>query len=308
MVVITAAFVALGTTGTSSAAAGMSVVLRPLIGTSSNDVQQVTFGGKIGFHLEVTNSGDSSVNHLVIAVASSAGTFSDASRSECLQDPADQKRMVCTLKQMKSGAATFSVDLRFDAPIGGSEVLTTPSVTVDARTQGGAGNNGTQTTTGTPVTTALVSSAANSLVKTFATGRESVATSTALPQHSVFTLPNALLGGVYGVETSVQETTGTPLCPKCPTYLTLLGIPASLLTDSPFSAANPFSFTVTLLPNGEPTGYKPIGLYHDSALVPMCSSLPLSSTTHICLTSFQTSKSGVIARGLADQNGRVAFG
>jgi len=201
------------------------------------------------------------------------------------------------------------VDLRFNAPSSGSTVVTTPSLTVDAQTNGNPGNNGTQTTTGTPVTIALVSGAGNSLVKTFAKNKEPVATSAVLPQHSEFKMPNALLGGHYGVETAVQETTGTPLCAKCPLYVTVLDIPDSLVANSPFSAANPFTFTVTLLPIGEPKGYSPTGLYHDGVLVPMCSASPLSATTHICLTGFQVSKkNGIVATGEADQNGRIGFG
>jgi hypothetical protein len=301
--------IAVGSAGGRSTETGASVVLSPLIGTSSNDVQQVTFGGKIGFHLDVSNTGTSTFNHLVIAVASNAATFSDASRSECAKDPQDAKRMVCKLSQMKGGAPTFSVDLRFDAPASGSSVVTTPSVTVDAQTNGSPGNNGTTTTTGTPVTTALVSGAGNSLVKTFAKNKEAVATSAVLPQHSEFKMPNTLLGGHYGVETSVQETTGTPLCDKCPVYVTILDIPDSLVANSPFSATNPFTFTVSLLPSGEPSGYKPVGLYHDGALVPMCATSDLSATTHICLTGFQVSnKNGIVATGRADQNGRIGFG
>jgi hypothetical protein len=303
------AFVVAGPAGGATTGSSLGVVLRPLIGTSSNEVQQVTFGGKIGFHLDVSNTGTSTVNHLVMVVASDLATFSDASRSECARDPQDAKRMVCTLKQMKPGSPVFGVDLRFNAPASGSTVITTPSVTVDAQTQGGSGSNGTTTTTGTPVTTALISSAANSLVKTFAKGKEGVATSTVLPQHSQFTMPNSLLGGFYGVETSVQETTESPLCTKCPQYVTLLDIPASLLTTSPFSATNSFSFTVTLLPSGWPNGYSPTGLYHDGVLVPMCATSPLGPSTHMCLTSFKAKKQdGIVAIGEADQNGRIGFG
>jgi hypothetical protein len=307
-VAVVAFCLAAGSAGGRSTGSGVSVFLSPLIGTSSNDVQQVTFGGKIGFHLDVSNTGTSTVNHLVIVVASDVATFSDASRSECAQDPKDAKRMVCTLKQMQGGAPTFSVDLRFNAPASGSTVVATPSVTVDAQTQGGSGNNGTTTTTGASVTTALISSAANSLVKTFAKGKEAVATSAALPQHSQFTMPNALLGGYYGIETSVEETTATPLCAKCPPYATVLSIPASLLASSPFSSANSFAFTVTLLPAGEPKGYSPTGLSHDGVQVPMCTSSPLSATTHMCLTSFEVSKkNGIVATGEADRNGRLGF-
>jgi hypothetical protein len=305
--------IAVGSAGGRSTETGASVVLSPLIGTTSNDVQQVTFGGKIGFHLDVTNTGTSTFNHLVIVVDSDLATFSDASRSECAKDPKDATRMICKLLQMKGGAPTFSVDLRFNAPSSGSTVVATPSLTVDAQTNGNPGNNGTQTTTGTPVTTALVSSAGNSRVKTFAKENEALATSATLPQHSQFTMPAALLGGVYGVETSVEEETGGALCANCPAFGTVLGIPASLLgSSSPFSPSNFFTFTVTLLPEGVPKFYEPTGLYHDGVLVPMCSASPLSDSTHICLTGFLVTKTkgktGYVATGQADQNGRIGFG
>ena len=305
--------IAVGSAGGRSTETGASVVLSPLIGTTSNDVQQVTFGGKIGFHLDVKNTGTSTFNHLVIVVSSDLATFSDASRSECAKDPQNAKRMVCKLLQMKGGAPTFSVDLRFDAPTSGSTVVSTPSLTVDAQTNGSPGNNGTQTTTGLPVTTALVSSAGNSLVKTFAKGKEALATSATLPQHSQFTMPNTLLGGHYGVQTSVQELSGanvTPLCDDCPPYATDLDIPDSLAaTNSPFSPSNFFTFTVKLEQSGVPKFYDPVGLYHDGVLVPMCATSPLGPNTHICLTGFLvTKKNGITATGQADQNGRIGFG
>jgi hypothetical protein len=300
--------VAVGSAGGRTSGTGASVVLQPLIGTNSNDVQQVTFGGKIGFHLDVTNTGTSTFNHLVIAVAIGAGSFSDASTStpnNCAADPANAKRMVCTLVQMRGGGA-FSVDFRFNAPTSGSTVDATPSLTVDAKTQGSPGNNGTQSVTGLPVTTTLVPSDGNKKVKTFARANEAIATGPTLPQHSKFTMPDTLRG-LYGVETSVEEqTTDTPLCEDCPKYVTELSIPDSL---DAFSPAHPFTFTVTLEKAGVPKHYSPIGLYHDTALIPMCATSPLSATTHICLTSFTGNKnSGFVATGQADQNGRLGFG
>jgi hypothetical protein len=44
-------------------------------------------------------------------------------------------------------------------------------------------------------------------------------------------------------------------------------------------------------------------------LIPMCSSSPLSATTHICAISFTGNKySGFVAIGKADQNGRIGLG
>jgi hypothetical protein len=304
-----ACLVAVGSAGGRTTKSALTVDLRPLIGASVNGVQQVTYGGKIGLHLDVTNSGKATVNHVLVAVTTDGATFSDTSRKECAQDPNDAKRMLCMVKQMKSGSPTFSVDFRFDAPSSGSAVVSTPSVSVDAKTQGNPGNNGTGTTTGDPVTTTLTSSAGGSLLDTYLRGTENAATSATLPQHSQFVMPGSLLGGAFGVATSVQERTATPLCTKCPAFETVLGIPASLLGSSPFSATNPFTFMVTLLPAGVPAHYYPIGLYHDGVLIPMCTTSPLGATTHICLTSFSGNKlTGFVATGKADQNGRLGFG
>jgi hypothetical protein len=301
--------IAVGAAGGRSTGTGASVVLSPLIGTTSNGVQQVTFGGKIGFHLDVSNTGTSTFNHLVIVVSSDLATFSDASRSECAVDPTNATRMVCNLVQMKGGAPTFSVDLRFTAPSSGSAVVTTPSLTVDAKTRGNTGNNGTATTTGDPVTTVLISAAGGTLFDSYLRGTENAATAATLPQHSQFVMPASLLGGVYGVETSVQEQTATPLCANCPALETVLSIPASLLANSPFSAANPFTFTITLLPAGVPANYIAKTLYHDGVEIPKCSNAPLGPNRHICLTSFSGNNSnGFVATGRADQNGRLGFG
>jgi hypothetical protein len=306
---VAACLLVVGSATSGTTKSKLTVALSPLIGTSANGVQTVSYGGKIGFHLDVTNPGPSTVNHVVVTVASDSATFLDASRSECAVDPGDAKKMVCSVKQIKGGAPTFSVDLRFTAPAGGSAVVTTPSATVDAKSQGNPGNNGTGTTTGDPVTTTLVSSVGGSLLDTYLRGTENAATAATLPQHSQFVMPNTLLGGAFGVETSVQERSAAPLCTKCPALETVLGIPASLLGSSPFSATNPFTFTVTLLPAGVPAHYYATGLYHDGVLIPMCSSSPLSATTHICLTSFSGNKwVGFVATGKADQNGRLGFG
>jgi hypothetical protein len=308
--------VAVGSAGGRSTETSASVVLSALIGTDSgNQIQQVTFGGKIGFHLDVANTGTSTFNHLVIVVDSDVATFLDSSQpSVCAKDLKDATRMVCKLRQMQGGGS-FSVDLRFTAPASGSTVATIPSLTVDAQTQGDPGNNGTQTVTGNTVPTALVDGGVgNSLVKTFARGKEAIATGATLLQHSKFTMPDSLLSNLFGVDTSVKEDTIPPeplLCADCPAFVTVLDIPDSLGTSSPFSAANPFTFTVTLLPDGVPKNYSPTGLYHDGALVPMCSVSDLGPTTPMCLTSFQAKnpkKNGVVAEGRAYKNGRLGFG
>jgi hypothetical protein len=296
-------------TGAGQAGGSLAVSLSPLIGTGSNQVPQVTNGGKLALHLSVSNPGNATANHLLMVVDTDNATFSNASRPECGADPNDSSRMVCTLKQMKHGGS-FSVDVRFTVAASGTSVTAVPSVTINAQTRGNPGNNGSGTSGGAPVTATLVGPAGGSLVKTFLAATESAATNLALTQHSAFTLPSALLGGTFGVALSVQETTQAAPCTHCPTAVTDLQIPASLGPGSPFSATNPFSFTVSLLPSGQPWGYVPTGLYHDGVLVPLCSLHPLGPTTHICLTSAPvlTLGSTFVATGIADQNGKIGFG
>jgi hypothetical protein len=278
----------------------VTAVLSPLIGTTTNGVQQVTNGEKIGLHLDVTASGDSTVKNVLITVASDRATFSDASQPQCAKG-LSAKLMVCFVKQLTSGS-TFSVDLRYDAPASGDRVATFPTVVFVSKYLPGL-------VVGKPVKTTLVSSAGGSQLNSYLRGSEDVATADTLPQHSQFVMPGTLLGGAFGVATSVHEQTATPLCDKCPALETVLDIPASLQEDSPFSPTNPFTFTVTLLPAGVPPHYYAKGLYHDGVKIPKCSWSPLSETTHICVTSFSGDKyNGFVATGQADQNGRLGFG
>ncbi len=117
--------VAVGSAGGHNNQPPVSAVLSPLIGTTTNGVQQVTNGGKIGLHLDVTATGSSTVKNLLITVASDRATFSDASQPEC-RKALDARLMACFVKQL-AGSATFSVDLRFDAPASGDKVFSLPT-------------------------------------------------------------------------------------------------------------------------------------------------------------------------------------
>jgi hypothetical protein len=289
---------AVGSAGGHNNPPAVSAVLSPLIGTTVNGVQQVTNGSKIGLRLDVT--ANSTVKNVLITVASDKATFSDATQPECAKGP-DARLMVCFVKQLTAGSV-YSVNLRYDAPATGDKVVTFPTVIFLNNFLPGI-------VFGQPVKTTLVSSAGGSLASSYLRGSEEVGTAETLPQHSEFVMPETLLGGAFGVATSVQEQTATPLCTKCPALETVLDIPASLQPNSPFAPTNPFTFTVTLLPAGVPKYYKPTGLYHDGVKIPKCSYSPLSETTHICLTSFSGDKyHGFVATGQADQNGRLGFG
>src|SRR4051794_8986745 len=66
-------------TGTGNAATSFNITLGPLIGTSGQVIPQVSYGGKIGYHLHIDNNGASTTQHASIVVTSNLGTFSDAS-------------------------------------------------------------------------------------------------------------------------------------------------------------------------------------------------------------------------------------
>lgn len=68
VVAVVACFVVVGSAGGRTTKSRLTVDLSPLIGTSANGVQKVTFGGKIGLHLDVNNPGRSTVNHVVATV------------------------------------------------------------------------------------------------------------------------------------------------------------------------------------------------------------------------------------------------
>ena len=303
--------VAVGQAGGSTAKSRLTVALSPLIGTSANGVQKVTYGGKIGLHLDVANPGPSTVNHVVVTVAADTATFSDASRPECAVDPTNAKRMVCTVKQMKAGSPTFSVDLRFNAPSSGSAVVSTPTATVDAKSQGNPGNNGTGTTTGDPVTTVLISSDGGRLFDSYLRGTENAATAATLPQHSQFVMPTSLLGGLYGVETSVQEKTAHPAVHQVPG-------PRDGAGDPGFGARALLALlAVELLHvHGQARAVRRAGPLLPDGAVPRRHAHP--DVQHLAArarprTSASTSFSGnkyigFTATGKADQNGRIGFG
>ena len=111
------------------------------------------------------------------------------------------------------------------------------------RRTGSPGNNGTQTTTGHAGDDRTCLSGWQLVGEDV---REEQGSRSrlrpVLPQHSEFKMPNTLLGGLYGVETSVQETpTGTPA--PCATSARrtspILDIPASLGRELAVLAGEP---------------------------------------------------------------------
>src|SRR4051812_50147355 len=91
MVSAMAAFAIIGGATTSDAATSFNITLAPLIGTSDvNVIPQVSYGGKIGYHLPIDNNGDSKTQHPSILVPGNLGRFSDRSKTkERAVDPKD---------------------------------------------------------------------------------------------------------------------------------------------------------------------------------------------------------------------------
>src|SRR4051812_8781097 len=125
-----------GGASTSQAATGFIVDLQPQVGTPNNTVSVVSRGAKIGYHLFIQNSGDSTTQHVTIVVRGVTATFLDADNPLCGPGPTTDK-MVCT----PTGATlapgdTFNVNFRFVAPAAGDSVSTTAAITVSAQTVG----------------------------------------------------------------------------------------------------------------------------------------------------------------------------
>src|SRR3954447_22585399 len=162
MVSAMAAFAIIGGATTSDAATSFNITLAPLIGTSSNVIPQVSYGGKIGYQLHVDNNGDSNTQHASIVVTNNLATFSDVSdTANCAVNPKDAHQMVCTpFGGTFAPGASFDADLRFTAPAtgpaAGEQVSTTAAITVSAQTVGGNKSNGTTLQQTSPVLTNIV--------------------------------------------------------------------------------------------------------------------------------------------------------
>jgi len=317
-----------GGTGTGNAATSFNITLAPLIGTSSvNVIPQVSYGGKIGYHLHIDNNGNSTTQHASILVTSNLGTFSDASNTaNCAVNPKDSHQMACTpYGGTFVPGATFDVDLRFTAPTTGpaegEPVSTIASITVSAQTVGGNNSNGTTLAQSAPVVTNVVEN--TNKADTYLHGGEGAATSKltiAHPQNFGVTLPGTLFGSPFGVALSIHDNVGTPICATCLPSWTTLTIPAASFatnTGNPFydgSAVNAYSWSM----NAQyPSGFKLTGIVHvddagNSAFIPNCSSIGGAPTAvdPVCydtLVQIKNTKT-ISATGRGIENGKIGFG
>jgi hypothetical protein len=273
-----------GGTGTGRAATSFEVDLSPLIGTIGNDIPQVSFGGKIGYHLFVENTGDSTTQHAQIVVTSDGATFSDASDASCAANPKNLHQMVCTpFGGTFVPHATFAVDFRFTAPSSGTQVSTVTAITVAAQTVGSNKNNGTTIAQSSAVLTNIVENTTKA--DTYLHVNEKAGTgglSADHPQNFTATMPSTFFGDPFGIALSIHDGVGTPLCGTCLTSFTTVDIPAAPFPATPgnpfyngVDPNNPYGWSISAK---YPSGFQLSKLVHvdDSNVpkdVPSCASI-----------------------------------
>jgi hypothetical protein len=329
-----AAFAVIGGATTSSAATSFEITLAPLIGTSDiNVIPQVSYGGKIGYHLHIRNSGNSTTQHASIVVTSNLGTFSDGSdTANCAVNPKDAHQMLCTpFGGTFTPGTTFDVDLRFTAPASGpaagEQVSTFASITVSAQTVGGNKSNGTTIAQSAPVVTNVVENTANA--DTFLRKNESAGTGNLGPNHPQkfsVNLPAALFGNPFGIAVSMHDIIGT-LCTGCFGAYTQLTIPSASSVSTPGNpfyngTFNPYSWAMNAQYSSG-SNFKLHGVFHiedNSTLlqqVPSCASLvtpanPTGNPTTAVPLCYDTldqinNKKMLVATGRGLENGSLGW-
>lgn len=321
MAVVGAAIVAslVGGVGAGHAATSFSVALSPLIGTSSNGVPQVSYGGKIGYTATVRNTNTSNATHVEFVVQVPGGSFVDATDPSCAALKNDQSTMVCVPNggTMTAGSS-YTVDFRFTAPTSGSSVTTNSGVSIAAKTQGNPLNNGTLAQAGNPVTVDL-NPDGSSTNDTYL--RHSENASAGGPQNFSATLPGTLLGNPFGLELGIHNETGPPICPTCLPVDSSLTIPAAtdvLEADNPFydgTTFNPYRWTMSATAS---TNFKLTGVYHlpDAAStavqIPACAGGAPTASDPVCYDTLTAKNHAGVqtltASGQGLENGRVGFG
>jgi hypothetical protein len=289
LVVVSAAIAAalVGGASTGRAATTITLNLEPLIATSSeieNQIPQVSYGGKIGYHLEIKNTDTSTTPQVSITVTSpnatyldSVATFNDAPTTCDAQSGSNGHVMVCTVPggTLKPDD-TLKADFRFQATTLTSvtQVVTTAAISVAAKTVGGKNNNGT-TLASEGVNTALV--AGGDKEDTYLRKNEKAGTGNlSLPDHPQnfsVTEPPTLLGDPFGIAVSMHDSVGAP--PQCiansatecfgaKTQLTIPAASSILLGGNPFyngTTFNPYSWAMNAqYPQG--SSFKLHGVYH----------------------------------------------
>lgn len=308
-----------GGVGTGHASTTLPISITPLIANPGGDViPQVSWGGKIGYEVSVTNTDTSNTTHVKVVVDVTGGaTFYDATDASCAAAKGNSSEMVCIPNggTLRAGQ-TYTVDFRFTAPSSGTSVTATPSVTIAAQTNGNPSNNGTTVSVGTPVDVSLNSD--GSIDDTYLRGNENAGAGG--PQNFSTKLPVALLGIPFGIELGIHNQTGTPICPTCLGVFTELTIPAATTAGpgTPFGTNNPYSWTMsaTTAPS-----FKLLGVFHVPDSPPNAAAVQIPACAivggptlidPVCYSTLTSKTKGGIqtltATGLGLENGRVGFG
>jgi hypothetical protein len=315
-----------GAAAPGQAATSFSVNLQPLIGSAGNEIPQVTFGGKIGYHLLVTNTGDSTTQHASIVVTSTNATALDDDNANCAPNPDNAHQLVCTPPGgTLAPDGTFEVRFRFTAPASGTQVSTTASISIAAQSVGGKKNQGTTLASSDPVLTNLAENATKH--DTFLRADEDAATGALTSTHKQnfgVQLPTTLLGDPFGVALSIHDLLGT-ICVGCLPVHTELAIPAASdvsLLGNPFyngTTFNPYGWTMTARydPSFQVDGITHVDDDEVSHDVPACSSLVGGAPTvavPLCWDTFVPKKNApqgqkeATATGRGLENGKIGFG
>jgi hypothetical protein len=318
LVAVVVSVVLVGAATNGRAATVLTIQLDPLIGSGQNVIQQVSYGGNIGYGLSVHNTGDSVVTKVTVVVTSDLATFLDDDSSLCV---GSGHQMTCTPPggTLAPGDG-FTAKLRFTAPLTGAQVTTHADITVGAQTVGGSNNQGTTLTSSAPVVTTLGASSVDS-ISTYLRGNEGAHTGNLGPTHPqrfVQQMPSGLLGD-FGTALSLLDESGTPICATCLPWFTSVTIPAAshvLNAGNPFydgTTTNPYSWTMEAQ---YPAGFKVSGVAYldDDAVLhfplPSCASVPLGPLSPVCVDSVQQNPKTktVTATGRGIENGNLGFG
>jgi hypothetical protein len=342
VVIVLAAAVAAGVVSwasTGQAATNFAITLSPLLGTTGQDIPQVSYGGKIGYHLHIENNDTNNTQHASVRVTSNLAAFSDAVDPSCVKN--GDHEMVCTpFGGTFSPGAVYDLDLRFTAPLTGPDVgelvKTCASISISAQTVGGKknGNSGTTIANSCPtgfddpgaVVTNVVEN--TETANTYLHAKEHAETGTKKtlttdhPQNFGVQMPDTLFGNPFGVALSIHDNIGTKLCDTCLDWWTTLSIPVAALTSTPgnpfFDGANVSAYSWSM--NAQYSTTKPTQIIHidDNAApqkLPKCSDVggAPSQINPMCYDSFDPSSSNgtpktASATGRGIENGNITFG
>jgi uncharacterized repeat protein (TIGR01451 family) len=290
--------------------------LSALIGTSGT-VPVVTYGQTAAWSVTVTNKGGNAVNHVTLVDTVDSGTVLGTDNAACKVTPGSTSSFTCNVGQLAVGQS-FTARFAFTAPASSTTGLMTNTLngTFDPQTPNATNQRETDTLPTSTSSAALVATSSGS-ISTYGLPNVNggvIHTDVLSLTHKQYTevdLPATLASG-FGTPVKLTERTGGGPCSTCVQYYSEISIPDSepgSLNPNPFTSSTPFTWSIqvdgTLLPNG----FKPVGIYHDGVLLPLCSVQPITTVPICVLTLSQDKKTKTVsATGLATTNGSYQFG